>query len=129
MNVANRDITELKIFGKDWPTPDGTCIRDYIHIMDLAEAHLSALKFLLKEEPQIIAINIGTGNGTSVLEAVNCFSEVNNIHLPYRFEQKRAGDLPYVVADNCLALKLLDWKPKRDLKDMCLDSWKWIRNK
>ena len=73
MNVANRDITELKIFGKDWPTKDGTPIRDYIHVMDLAESHLKILEYLIANEPILLKVNIGTGKGTSVLQLINTF--------------------------------------------------------
>ena len=123
--VALGLIKELKIFGNNWPTNDGTCIRDYIHVMDLAEGHLNALEYLLNNNPKIINLNLGTGEGTSVLELINTFERVNNIKIPYIFTQRRVGDSPYVVADNKLAIKELKWTPKKGLKDMCRDGWRW----
>ena len=114
----------LRIFGKDWPTEDGTCIRDFIHVMDLAEAHVSALRFLKDNKPQNISINIGTGKGTSVLEIIKTFQKVNEIDFLYDFVERRIGDQPFLVADNKLALDLLDWLPKRNIGDMCTDSVK-----
>jgi len=112
---------KLLIFGKDWPTYDGTCIRDFIHVMDLAEAHISALNFLKANKTQNISINIGTGKGTSVLEIIKTFQDIKGIRFPYEFAKRRAGDEPFLVADNNLALELLDWVPKRNIIDMCSD--------
>ena len=125
LKVAKGEYQNLLIFGKDWPTYDGTCVRDYIHIMDLAEAHIAALNFILDKEPIFISLNIGTGVGKSVLEVVETFKSVNNCELKYLFDSRRVGDAPYVVADNSLALSTLKWSPKRSLHDMCRDSWKW----
>ena len=123
--VAQGKLKELEIFGDNWPTKDGTCVRDYIHIMDLAEAHCLALDFLFKNKSQIIDLNIGTGIGTSVLELVNKFILVNKCSIPYRFSDRRLGDLPNVVADNNKAKLILNWNPKRNINDMCQDGWKW----
>ena len=123
--VASRELKELKIFGNDWNTPDGTCVRDYVHIMDLADGHIAALDYLKKSCSQIINLNLGTGKGTSVLELINTFSEVNNVHIPYSIGQRRIGDNEYVVANNEKASKLLNWFPKRSIKDMCIDGWNW----
>ena len=109
------------VFGNNWPTKDSTCIRDFIHVMDLAEAHVATLDYLLKNNPKCLTINIGTGIGTSVLEIINAFKSLG-ISIPHLFVEKRFGDNPFVVADNKLALKLLDWSPKRKLIDMCKDS-------
>ena len=98
---------------------DGTCIRDFIHVMDLAEAHVAALRFLKDNNPQNISINIGTGKGTSVLEIIKTFQKVNGIDFQYDFVERRIGDQPFLVADNKLALELLDWSPRRNIKDMC----------
>lgn len=127
--VAAGKLKVLRIFGKNWPTNDGTCIRDFIHIMDLADAHKSALDFLISEKPQLLNINIGTGEGFSVLELVNTFQAVNNCKLKYEFSDPRKGDISMVVADNKLALSLLDWSPQRNIKDMCKDGWEWEKNK
>ena len=126
--VANGKYKRLKIFGKNWPTIDGTGIRDYIHVMDLADSHRSSLEFLLKNKPQYLNLNVGTGIGTSVLEMVNTFSKVNKIDIPYSFAERRAGDVPSIIADNKLAIKTLNWFPKRDLSEMCRDGWNWQIN-
>ncbi len=126
--VASGQYKKLKIFGSNWPTPDGTGIRDYIHIMDLAEAHTSALNFLIENKPQFRNINIGTGKGTSVLELLMTFKKVNNCEIPYVFVDRRKGDVPILVANNQLAISLLNWKPKRTLADMCIDGWNWQKN-
>ena len=120
--MALKEKKELSIYGNDWPTQDGTCIRDYIHVMDLADAHIAALDFLNKNPPQIVSFNIGTGKGTSVLEIIQKFIEVNLVLLPYKFESRREGDSGWVVADNKLALERLEWFPRRSLEDMCADS-------
>ena len=112
---------ELLIYGYDWPTCDGTCIRDFIHVMDLAEAHIASLNYLKENEPQNIAINIGTGKGSTVLEIIKKFQEIKGISFPYNFTDRRLGDEPFLVAENTLALKLLDWFPKRNIEDMCND--------
>ena len=125
-NVALGKQRELSIYGNDWPTHDGTCIRDYIHIMDLAEGHSLAFEYMLKnKEIKLTNLNIGTGNGTSVLELINKFQEVNKIKVPYIYSERRPGDSPIVVANNEKAKKLLNWTPKRDLSSMCIDGWRW----
>ena len=122
--IKNRDGDRigLLVFGKDWPTPDGTCIRDFIHVMDLAEAHIATLNYLKNNKPQNISINIGTGKGTSVIEAIETFQKIKDIDFEYKFVERRLGDQSFVVADNKLALDLLKWTPKRNLLDMCKDS-------
>ncbi len=125
-NVINKNNKEFLIYGRDWPTYDGTCIRDYIHIMDLADAHFAAHQFLTKNYPQILNLNIGTGQGTSVLELIEKFNKVNKCQIKYKFANRRKGDTPYLVADNSLALQLLDWKPSRDIEKMCEDSWNYF---
>ena len=123
--VASGIHNKLKVFGNDWPTKDGTGVRDYIHIMDLAEGHIAALEYLLKNKSQIININLGTGIGTTVLELINIFQDKNKIKIPFEIKNRRDGDLPIVIADNTFALSCLDWSPKRNLYDMCGDGWKW----
>ena len=127
LKVVSKEKNELSIYGNDWPTKDGTCIRDYIHVMDLADAHVAALDFIDKNPPQIISFNIGTGQGTSVLEIIQKFIEVNSVSLPYKFQSRRKGDSACVVADNRFALGKLDWRPKRSLDDMCADSFRWSK--
>ena len=127
--VAIGEIKLINIFGRDWPTKDGTGVRDYIHVMDVAEGHVRTLKYLLDRKPQILSLNIGTGIGTSVLELINVFEEVNKVKIPYIFAERRQGDNAFVVADNSLARTLLNWEPKLSISDMCKDGWKWqIRN-
>ena len=121
------DKDELLIFGKDWPTQDGTCIRDFIHIMDLANAHVCAHKFIISQKPQIIYFNIGTGIGTSILEIIKTFEKVNDCSINYKFFKRRAGDVPYIVADNSFAKRKLNWEPKKSIEDICKDTWNWIK--
>lgn len=123
---------ELVIFGKDYPTTDGTCVRDYIHVVDLAEAHVKAMDYLLsQDEGSHEIVNVGTGKGTSVLELVKAFEEENKLQLNYSFGPKRPGDVIEIYANVDYAFSLLAWKAKRDIKDAVRDSWKWeklIRN-
>ena len=119
-------LKELIIYGNDYPTHDGTCIRDFIHILDLSEAHLATLNYLLQNKPQILILNIGTGLGTSVLEVVNTFNEIDDVNIPFQFDKKRKGDVPFLVACNNLALNTLNWHPKRTIKQICIDCLKTI---
>ena len=129
LEVASKSNYPLKIFGSNWPTKDGTCIRDYIHVMDLAEGHIKALEFLNENVPNLYNVNLGTGKGTSVMELINIFEKINNIELDYVFSRRRVGDLPFLVADNKYAMKLLNWNPSRSLEKMCADGWNWkIKN-
>ena len=128
--VANSKQTVLEIFGNDWPTKDGTCIRDFIHIMDLVKGHFSALNYLLKNKNKgfFKAVNLGTGRGTSVLELINIFQKVNDLDINYRFSDRRLGDKAIVYSNCDLAKKILNWKPKKDLYEMCRDGWNWQVN-
>jgi UDP-glucose 4-epimerase len=114
----------LNVFGNDYPTPDGTCIRDYIHIEDLASGHLAALDRLM-DHPGSFTVNLGTGRGTSVLELVQTFARVNNIPVPYVFAPRREGDITSCYANPALANTLLGWTAKYGVEDMCRDSWHW----
>ncbi len=125
LKVSTGESERLMIYGNDYPTYDGTCVRDFIHVMDLADAHSASLDFLITSKPQIVKFNIGTGKGTSLLEVIDTFKKVNHCEIPYIFVERRMGDAPFLVADNKLALKNLRWKPIRDLQDMCKDSWKY----
>ena len=122
LKTLKGEQSKVLIFGNNWPTYDGTPIRDFIHVMDLADAHIATLKFLKRNDPQIISLNIGTGKGTSVLEIINTFHSINGIKFDYDFVEERLGDQAHVVADNKLALKLLNWFPNKSLFDMCNDS-------
>ncbi len=123
--VAAGVLDKLNIFGNDWPTLDGTCVRDYIHVMDLAEGHLATLKYLNKGKNKIVTLNLGTGLGTSILELIDTFEKVNKLKIAKNFCSRRIGDACTLIADNTLALSCLKWSPKRDLARMCLDGWKW----
>ena len=125
--AANQNGGKLYIYGRDWPTPDGTGIRDYIHIQDLAEGHVAALEFLKKEKKKslFIILKLGTGKGTSVLNLINIFESVNNVKVNFQFSERRIGDKAIVYADINKALKLINWKPQKTIEDMCKDGWKW----
>ena len=118
---------ELTVFGNDYDTPDGTCIRDYIHVMDLAEAHVKAVERLVhnKQEENFEVFNIGTGNGFSVLEVIQSFEKENNINVPHKIGPRRAGDVVKVWADTTKVNEVLGWTAKRGLDEMMRDSWNW----
>jgi UDP-glucose 4-epimerase len=118
---------ELSIYGNDYPTPDGTCIRDYIHVVDLAKAHVIAMKQLLEEENRenYEVYNIGTGKGSSVLEVVNTFEEVSGIKLNYSIAPRRKGDIISAYADTTKANLILGWKSELTLKDALQSAWEW----
>ena len=115
---------KLTVFGNDYDTPDGTGVRDYIHVVDLAEGHLCAIQYAHAHTGCEI-FNLGTGHGVSVLEMVHTFSEVNNVPVPYVIGPRRAGDLATVYADPSKAKQILGWEAKKTLADMCRDSWNW----
>lgn len=120
--VAIGDREKLNVFGNDYPTTDGTGVRDYIHVMDLAEGHAASFNFLEKNKGWH-AINLGTGKGYSVLEIINTFRKVSNCDIPYNVIGRRAGDIAKYYANPEKAAKLLGWKTKRTLKDMCSSAW------
>jgi len=124
MQVAVGRRDELVVFGDDYPTPDGTCIRDFIHVMDLAEGHRAALE-RLGDLPGCRAINLGTGAGSSVLEVLAAASEAVGHALPYRIGARRPGDAASSYADASLAAELLDWRAHRSVSEMCADAWRW----
>ncbi len=117
----------LSVFGDDYPTPDGTGIRDYIHVVDLALGHLKALD-RLRSNPGVVTYNLGTGGGHSVLEMVAAFEKVTGKKIPYRITGRRPGDIALCYADPSLAKKELGWHAERGLDEMCADSWKWQSN-
>lgn len=124
--VAAGKLPQLQVFGRDYPTPDGTAIRDYIHIMDLVRGHLQALDFL-ERAPGFSAINLGTGRGTSVLEILHTFERVNQITIPHRMAARRPGDTAVTYADPRLVAELFGWHATLGLDDMCRDAWRWQR--
>ncbi|MFT3756157.1 MAG: UDP-glucose 4-epimerase GalE [Pseudoxanthomonas sp.] len=115
---------KLSVFGGDWPTPDGTGVRDYIHVMDLARAHADALDFAMRED-RSVTLNLGTGHGVSVLQLVQSFAKASGRDVPYEIVARRAGDVAEVYADPSLAQDLLGWKAQLDVDAMCRDAWHW----
>ena len=122
--VAVGKLDHLTIFGDDYDTPDGTCRRDYIHVVDLAEGHVKAVEYAENHKGTEI-FNLGTGTPYSVLDIVHAFEDANNLKIPYEIGPRRAGDLPQFWANADKAKAVLGWTAKRDLKDMCRDSWNW----
>lgn len=123
--VGKRD--ELSVFGNDYDTPDGTGVRDYIHVIDLARGHVCALN-AIKENCGLEIFNLGTGYGYSVLDVVNAFEKINGLKIPYVIKPRRAGDVPVCYADASKAEKILKWHAEFNLEDMCRDSWNWQKN-
>ena len=117
-------LEQLAVFGSDYTTPDGTGIRDYIHVVDLAVGHLKALQKLVSR-PGAVAYNLGTGQGYSVLEVVQAFSKACGKPIPYRLTDRRPGDVAVSVADPTRAHQELNWQAVHTLTDMCIDSWRW----
>ena len=129
--VAIGKLPILSVFGNDYPTHDGTGVRDYIHVVDLAYGHIKALDYLLAQSQDASlceAINLGTGNGYSVLDMVNTFSEVTGQAVPYRLVDRRPGDVAACYADPSLAQEKLHWKAEHDLRQMMADTWRWQSN-
>ena len=125
--VAVGKLKCLGVFGDDYDTPDGTCIRDYIHVCDLADGHVKAIE-KLNDNPGIVIYNLGTGNGYSVLDIVKNFEAATGIHIPYVIKARRPGDIATCYCDAGKAERELHWKAERDLKTMCADSWRWQKN-
>ena len=128
LKVALKKIDYLKIFGNDWPTPDGTTIRDFIHVEDLAEGHIAAIKYIDQVNQNILTLNLGTGKKTSILELISTFEIATNIKIPYKFFDKRRGDTSTLLASSKLSNKILNWKAERSLSEMCKDGWNYARN-
>ncbi len=126
--AATGQRAELELFGTDYPTPDGTCVRDYIHVSDLADAHVSALE-RLAEGGDSIAVNLGTGKGHSVKEVLSKVEQVTGHKVPVRIAPRRAGDPPALIADPALAEKVLRWKATRSLDNIVTTAWKWMQRR
>lgn len=122
--VAQGQRARLSVFGGDYPTPDGTGVRDYIHVMDLVEGHLAALDYL-RREGGVLTVNLGTGCGYSVLDMVRAFEAASGRPVPYTLAPRRPGDIAACYADPALAERLLGWKARRGIEDMCRDAWRW----
>jgi UDP-glucose 4-epimerase len=123
--VAAGRLKELRIFGADYPTPDGTGVRDYIHVADLVEGHLAALGWLDRATEPVLAANLGTGRGYSVLEVVRAFEQATGKAVPYRVVERRPGDVASCYANPALAREVLGWQAARSLEEMCRDAWRW----
>lgn len=119
---------QITIFGTNYNTPDGSCIRDYIHVLDLANSHVKALNFLLEKKGKH-TFNIGTGIGVSVLEAIKVFENVNNLKINYKIGKRRDGDIEQIFSDGTLAKEKLNWESKKNLKQAMIDAWNWEKTK
>lgn len=122
--VAVGKLRELSVFGNDYPTPDGTGVRDYIHVVDLAKGHLKALDALSAGQ-RLVTVNLGTGNGYSVLDVIGAFEKASGRKIPYRIAPRRPGDVAACYADPSLAAQLLGWKAEYGIDRMCADHWRW----
>jgi UDP-glucose 4-epimerase len=122
--VAVGRLEEVTVFGADYPTPDGTCVRDYIHVVDLAEGHRLALEHLA-DEAGLRVLNLGTGVGVSVLELVTAFGQACGTPLPHRIAARRPGDVPELIADPRRAQRAWGWRTTRDITVMCADAWRF----
>jgi len=122
--VAVGKLERLSVFGGDYDTPDGTGVRDYIHVVDLAKGHVKALQ-ALKDKSQILIVNLGTGNGYSVLDMVKAFEKASGKNIPYQIVSRRPGDIAICYADPAYAKEKLDWKAEYKLDEMCEDTWRW----
>ena len=122
--VAIGKLPQLGVFGDDYKTHDGTGVRDYIHVVDLAKGHVKAIDYAAKNKGTEV-VNLGTGTGYSVLDIVKAFEKVNNVEIPYAIKPRRSGDIAECYADPTKAFEKLGWKAEKTLEDMCRDSWRW----
>ena len=122
--VAVGKLQQLVVFGQDYATPDGTCVRDYIHVLDLARGHLAAIN-KLAENPGLVTYNLGSGVGHSVLDVIHAFETANHLTLPYTVGPRREGDIAEYYADPTKALQELGWRAEKSLEDICRDAWRW----
>jgi UDP-glucose 4-epimerase len=122
--VAAGRMAQLKVYGNDWPTPDGTGVRDYIHVVDLAGAHVKAVEHLLLGKNSV-TVNLGTGQGYSVMDVIKAYEDVIGRPIPYEIVARRSGDIATCFADPTLAHDVLGWRAQRTLAQMCADSWRW----
>lgn len=126
--VAVGKLQRLRVFGNDYPTVDGTGVRDYLHVVDLAQAHVRAVETLATRAAGVLTVNLGTGRGYSVLEVVKAFEQATGRTVPYEIVARRPGDIAACYADPSYAAQVLGWRAQRDLKDMCVDAWRWQSN-
>jgi UDP-glucose 4-epimerase len=126
--VAGGELECVTIFGDDYDTLDGTGVRDYIHVMDVAKGHIKALQKLVNDNPGLVTYNLGTGRGYSVLQLIEAFSKAANKEIPYKIAGRRKGDIAICYADCSKANRELDWKAEMDIDEMCVDGWRWQTN-
>lgn len=127
--VATGTRTELQIFGADYDTPDGTGVRDFIHVLDLAEGHVAALDYCNRSDNELLTVNLGTGKGHSVLEIIAAFEQASGKQVPYKIVARRPGDIAKCWADTENAHRLMGWRASRTLSEMCEDAWRWEQNR
>ena len=127
--VANGELSKLDIYGDDYGTRDGTGVRDYIHVADLAKGHAAALLWMKSNKEKLSTFNLGTGIGTTVLEIVDAYCRATSKEIPYRIAKRRPGDVAVCFADNSKALEVLKWKPTLDINNMCDTSWSYTKSK
>lgn len=125
--VAVGKLKEVSVYGNDYPTKDGTGVRDYIHVVDLAKGHVAAVKYI-ENHDGLEVFNLGTSVGYSVLDIINSFEKANGVKIPYRFTARRAGDIAECFADATKAREILGWQATLGIEDMCRDSWNWQKN-
>lgn len=123
--VATGRRPKVQVFGSDYNTPDGTGVRDYIHVMDLAQGHVQALSYCLQAEQELLTVNLGTGKGYSVLDMVRAFEQASGKAIPYDLVARRPGDIAACWADTELAFQKLGWRAQKDIQEMCNDAWRW----
>ena len=128
VRVASGQLEQLSVFGNDYDTHDGTGVRDYIHVVDLAKGHVKALEKIDKEGQGLYIYNLGTGTGYSVLDMVKAFEKSTGKNVPYKIAPRRAGDIATMYADPKKAKEELGWVAEKNLEDMCKDSWNYIKN-
>ena len=128
VKVATKELKELSVFGNDYDTHDGTGVRDYIHVVDLAKGHIKAIEKICSETG-CDAYNLGTGHGYSVLDVINAFEKATGKQVPYKFVKRRPGDIAEYYADPSYALEKLNWKAEKNIEDMCYDSYNFVINK
>lgn len=126
VKVAAKELPYLHVFGKDYETSDGTGVRDYIHVVDLAKGHVCAIQKLLQEHIGVDAVNLGTGKGYSVLDVVHAFASANQVEVPYQIDPRRPGDIAVCYANPEKAKTMLGWQAEKNLEDMCRDSWHYL---
>ena len=129
INQAAFNTRKLTVFGADYDTPDGSAIRDYIHVSDLAKGHVNSVEKILQDEGDLKTFNLGMGQGISVLDLINIYQSVNDVAIDYEIGSRRAGDLPICYADNRLAKQELDWHPVFTYDDMCKHAYEWMKHK